>query len=305
MRFLYIHNDEFDQAIRLMMDHSVESFDHLIFIENVTKVMNQDLFYKSIAFYVQEVPSKLLDILHTLQAKLDHEKVARDAKQWGYLPLIKKYLENVQDVNLKTVNESLNNLYIEEEDFAKLRESITSHTAFDQLVLAEKLKNHELLEFRRISSVLYQMNKQYVYAIDLCKGDKLYKDAITIAGQSKDVKICEDLILFFVQNNLKECFAAALYSCYEFIRPDVALEFAWKYKILDMSMPYLVQVLREYTKKVDYLTKKNQELEARQGSGQEDVQQQQFYEQQYSDSYQQPTGGFGGGFPQGGNQGFF
>jgi len=152
------------------------------------------------------------------------------------------------------------------------------------------------------------MNKQYVYAIDLCKGDKLYKDAITIATQSKDQKICEDLAQYFVVNGLKECFAASLYACYEYIRPDVALEFAWKYKVLDMSMPYLVQVLREYTRKVDTLTKKNVELEKQQQfvNGEENMGNQQYYDQPngYVDPnvYQQQ---FGGQQPYGGNQGFF
>jgi len=133
MRFLYIHNDEFDSAIRVMMEHSVDAFDHLICLENITKVMNQDLLYKAISFYVAEVPSKVLDLLHTMSAKLDQERVARDAKMGGYLALIKKHLENIQEQNLKTVNESLNQLYVEEEDFAGLRSSITNHTALINL----------------------------------------------------------------------------------------------------------------------------------------------------------------------------
>lgn len=260
-RFLHSHNDEYDLAIQVMMNYPVESFDHLIFVENITKVMSTDLFYKSIKFYITEHPDKILDLLSTLAPKLDHEKVANDAKQYGYLSLIKKYLESVQDANLKVVNECLNGLYVEEDDYVKLRESITNYNQFNQLKLAEELKNHELLEFRRISTVLYQMNKQYGYAIDLSKGDKLYKDAIDTAYQSKDSKIAEDLLLFFVQNNLKECFAACLYTCYELIHPDIALEYAWRFNVQDMAMPYLIQVLREYTKKVDELTKKNKELE--------------------------------------------
>jgi len=303
-RFLHAHNDEFDQAIRVMIDHSVESFEHVVFVENIIKVLSSDLYYKSIKFYVSEHPDKLLDLLTTLSAKLDHEKVANEAKQLGYLPLIKKYLEHVQESNLKTVNESLNTLYVEEEDYPKLRESITNYSLFNQLQLAEKLKTHELLEFRRISCLLYQMNKQYVYAIDLSKNDKLYKDAIDIAAQSKNSKIAEDLLLYFVQQGLKECFAASLFTCYDLIHPDVALEYAWRFNIQDMAMPYLIQILREYTKKVDELTKKNKELENKiQQPNQEENQQ--FYDQNYQTGYDTNPNMYGNQQQQFGSNQFF
>merc|ERR1711934_370221 len=63
------------------------------------------------------------------------------------------------------------------------------------------------------------------------------------------------------ENELKECFAACLYTCYDLIRPDMALEVAWRTGKLDFAMPYLVQVLREYTGRVDALDKKTQKRE--------------------------------------------
>jgi len=46
-----------------------------------------------------------------------------------------------------------------------------------------------------------------------------------------------------------------LYSCYDVVRPDVVLELAWRNKIIDFAFPYLIQVVREYTGKVDQLFK--------------------------------------------------
>ena len=43
-------------------------------------------------------------------------------------------------------------------------------------------------------------------------------------AQSGDSDIAEELLRFFVEQKEKECFAAMLYTCYEFIKPDVALE---------------------------------------------------------------------------------
>jgi len=89
----------------------------------------------------------------------------------------------------------------------------------------------------------------------LSKQDKLYKDAIQTASESKRQDVAEGLLEFFVQESLKEAFAATLYSCYDIIRPDVALELAWKNKIIDFAFPFLIQVFREYISKVDTLYK--------------------------------------------------
>lgn len=44
------------------------------------------------------------------------------------------------------------------------------------------------------------------------------------AAQSGDPEIAEELLRFYVEQNERECFAAALFTCYDLIRPDVALE---------------------------------------------------------------------------------
>jgi len=83
----------------------------------------------------------------------------------------------------------------------------------------------------------------------------MYKDAIETAAESKKQDIAESLLDFFVNNELKECFSACLFTCYDIIKPDVVLELAWKKKIIDFAFPYLIQVVREYTTKVDTLYK--------------------------------------------------
>ena len=34
----------------------------------------------------------------------------------------------------------------------------------------------------------------------------------------------------------KECFAACLFMCYEFVTPDAVLELAWRNKLMDFAM---------------------------------------------------------------------
>ena len=49
----------------------------------------------------------------------------------------------VQSNNVTAVNEALNEIYIEEEDYDRLRESIDLHDSFDQIGLAQKVSEIE------------------------------------------------------------------------------------------------------------------------------------------------------------------
>lgn len=35
-------------------------------------------------------------------------------------------------------------------------------------------------------------------------------------------------------------------QCYDLLRPDVILELAWRHKITDFAMPYMIQVSIQY-----------------------------------------------------------
>jgi len=164
-------------------------------------------------------------------------------------------LFSVQEKNIQAVNEGLNSLYIEEGDYESLRNSIDHYDAYDPIVLAQSIEGHELLEFRRVAAYIYKKQQRWQQSVELSKQDKLYKDAIDTAAESRKQDVCEGLLEYFVEKSLKECFAACLYTCYDSVRPDIALELAWKNKILDFAFPFLIQVVREYTSKVDTLYK--------------------------------------------------
>jgi len=202
-----------------------------------------------------EHPLKVNELLAAVASRVDHARVVGIARKMNNLPLIRASLVAVQEKNITAVNEAINELYIEEEDYESLRSSIDHYDAFDNIVLAQKLEKHELLEFRRIAAYLYKKNARWAQSVELSKQDKLYKDAIQTSAESKKQDVAEGLLEFFVQQDLRECFAACLYTCYDVIRPDVALELSWRNKIIDFAFPYLIQVVREYTTKVDNLVK--------------------------------------------------
>merc|ERR1712032_299329 len=163
--------------------------------------------------------------------------------------------------NIAAVNDAIHELYVEAEQYEELRQSIEEFDNLDQIALAQKLEKHELVEMRRISALVYKKNKRYKQAIELSKQDHMYKDAMESARDSANHDLTEQLLRFFVDSDMKECFAACLFTCYDFIRPDVALELAWRKRMTDFAMPYLIQVLREYTDRIDALDKKTQKRE--------------------------------------------
>ena len=252
--FLYVHNDEADNAALTMIHHAEDAWEHKEFMSVLSRCANPENLYKAVQFYVEEHPMELNDLLISMSKKegvLDHSRVVVIMKR--QLPLIKTYLEHVQVHDMKSVNEALNSIYIEEEDYSKLNASVTSYTNFDQLELATTLQKHALLEMRRVAGTLYNKNKRYAQALELAKKDKLYRDAMETAATSKDPDLVEQLVRFFVEVQAKECFAACLFTCFELVRPDVVLELSWRHNIYDYAMPYFIQVSKNYTAKVDGL----------------------------------------------------
>ncbi|XP_023035106.2 clathrin heavy chain isoform X1 [Drosophila willistoni] len=251
--FLYDKYEEYDNAVLAMMAHPTEAWREGHFKDIITKVANIELYYKAIEFYLDFKPLLLNDMLLVLAPRMDHTRAVSYFSKTGYLPLVKPYLRSVQSLNNKAINEALNGLLIDEEDYQGLRNSIDGFDNFDTIALAQKLEKHELTEFRRIAAYLYKGNNRWKQSVELCKKDKLYKDAMEYAAESGKQEIAEELLGWFLERNAHDCFAACLYQCYDLLRPDVILELAWKHKIMDFAMPYLIQVLREYTSKVDKL----------------------------------------------------
>jgi len=256
LTFLYIHYDDYDSAVQTMIGHSPDAWDHALFKEIAIKVTNSELTYRAIEFYLREHPVLTNDLLAALVNRVDPANVVRIVGDLKHLPLIKDYLLSVQPQNNIAVNVALNNIYIEEEDFKNLRISIDSHDNINGLDLALTLESHPLIEFRRIAAYLYKRQNRWKQSIDLSTKDNFWKDAIQTSADSKNVTVVEDLLRFFVSNQRKDCFSAMLYVCYDFIRPDLVLELAWRNGMMDFAMPYMIQTMGEYHQRIHTLEEK-------------------------------------------------
>uniref|UniRef100_A0A2K5CGZ9 Clathrin heavy chain linker core motif domain-containing protein n=1 Tax=Aotus nancymaae TaxID=37293 RepID=A0A2K5CGZ9_AOTNA len=242
--FLYDKYEEYDNAIITMMNHPTDAWKEGQFKDIITKVANVELYYRAIQFYLEFKPLLLNNLLMVLSPRLDHTRAVNYFSKVEQLPLVKPYLCSVQNHNNKSVNESLNNLFITEEDYQALRTSIDAYDNFDSISLAQCLEKHELIELRRIAAYLFKGNNQ------LCKVDT---DAMQYASESKDTELAEELLQWFSQEKKRECFGACLFTCYDLLRPDVVLETAWRNNIMDFAMPYFIQVMKDYLTEVDKL----------------------------------------------------
>lgn len=244
--YLYMQDKQHDNAIKTMMEHAT-AWDNDLFLDSVTKVRNAELMYKAIGHYLVMHPLLFTRLMEVMEENVDHSRVVSQLRRSGdwALELGLPYLKSVQKYNLSAVNEALNELYVEDEDYESLRKSIDKFNNFNMIALASKLATHELLEFRRISAYVYRRNKKWSQSIELSKNDRMWKDCIDTANESEDAEIIEGLLRFFCETSEKECFCAALYTCFSHVSPDVAIELGWMNGYHHFIMPFLIQTFRQ------------------------------------------------------------
>jgi clathrin heavy chain len=97
--FLYVHYDEYDNAVTSMMDHAADAWEHSAFKDIIVKVSNMEIYYKSLRFYLNEHPLLLNDLLAVLVSRINHTRVVQIFEKSDNIPLIKPYLLSVQEVS--------------------------------------------------------------------------------------------------------------------------------------------------------------------------------------------------------------
>lgn len=257
--YLYTHDKQHDSAIKTMMERG-NSFDNDIFLDAITKVRNNEIMYKAVGYYLTMHPNLFTRLMEVTEESIDHSRVVSQLRRSGdgALKLGQEYLKSVQKNNLSPVNEALNELYVEDEDYEALRKSIDGFNNFNMIALASKLATHELLEFRRISAYVYRCNKKWSQSIDLSKNDRMWKDCIDTSNESGDAEIIENLLRFFCDSSEKECFCAALYTCFAHVSPDVVIELGWLNGYTNFVMPFLIQTFKRTHQRIKALEKRTE-----------------------------------------------
>ncbi len=110
----------------------------------------------------------------------------------------------MQAQNKRTVNDAINDVLMEEEDYKTLRDSVENYDNYDPVELAARLEKHDLVFFRRwpphlpqeVAAGIYRKNKRWEKSIALSKQDKLWKDAIETAAISAKAEVVEELLRY-------------------------------------------------------------------------------------------------------------
>merc|ERR1711966_414188 len=257
--YLYTHDKQHDSAIKIMMERA-PAWDNDIFLDAITKVRNNEIMYKAVSYYLTLHPNLFTRLMEVTEESIDHSRVVSQLRRSGdgALKLGQEYLKSVQKNNLSPVNEALNELYVEDEDYEALRKSIDGFNNFNMIALASKLATHELLEFRRISAYVYRCNKKWSQSIDLSKNDRMWKNCIDTSNESGDAEIIENLLRFFCDSSEKECFCAALYTCFAHVSPDVVIELGWLNGYTNFVMPFLIQTFKRTHQRIKALEKRTE-----------------------------------------------
>jgi len=261
--FLYTHYDEFDNAALAMMERAADAWEHHTFKDIIVKVSNVEIYYRSLNFYLQEQPSLITDLLQVLTPRIDVNRVVKMFEKSDNIPMIKPFLLNVQSQNKRAVNDAINDLLIEEEDYKQLRDSVQNFDNYEAVALAQRLEKHELVFFRQIASNIYRKNKRWEKSIELSKQDKLYKDAIDTAAISNKEEVVDELLRYFVDIGSKECFVGMLYTCYDLIPLHTVMELSWRHGLNDFTMPFMINYMAQQSATIAELKRDNEERKTR------------------------------------------
>ncbi|CAF9906424.1 MAG: hypothetical protein HETSPECPRED_006177 [Heterodermia speciosa] len=264
--FLYQHYDEYDNAALAMMERASDAWEHHHFKDIMVKVANLEIYYRALGFYLQEQPLLITDLLQVLTARIDVNRVVRMFEKSDNIPLIKPFLLNVQTQNKNAVNNAINDLLIEEEDYKTLRDSVENYDNYNAVELASRLEKHELVFFRQIAASIYRKNKRWEKSIALSKQDKLFKDAIETSAMSGKTDVVESLLRYFVDIGSRECFVGMLYACYDLIRLEVVMELAWRNGLTDFTMPFMINYMSQQASVIESLKKDNEERKAKEAN---------------------------------------
>merc|ERR1712188_255743 len=200
-----------------LMEH-LKLFSNKINIPRLIRVCEEQMHWKALSFlYVQydEYDNAAMVMMNHSPEAWEHVSFKDVAVKVSNADLFYKAISFYLDEHPLL----LCDLLIDEHDFEGLRNSIETYDNFDQLQLATHIEKHEIMEFRRIATLIYKKSLRWRQSMQLSVDDKLYKDAMETAAQSGERELAEELLKGFIEDGNKECFAACLYTCYDLIKP--------------------------------------------------------------------------------------
>lgn len=182
---------------------------------------------------------------------VDPVAVLRLAKQYEIELLLRPYFELLVDDGLIDINNELVNIYITQKDSKALIALIKKTTNFDTYKTLERLIDEKQTPaLRRAAVQLYSALKRFDDGMQYAIANRYYDEASECADCSENGDKCENLLRMICSNEFpdkdirREIFAVAVARCGHRAHPDVIMELAWRFNMMDFAMPYLIGQLR-------------------------------------------------------------
>ncbi|SIO73338.1 clathrin, heavy polypeptide [Babesia microti strain RI] len=259
--YIYIHIlYNYDKSARIMIDHFGLAWDHKLILAcapELSPVMLQDV----VTFYLENFPNLVMDLLQLVEDKLDQTRLVIQAKKHNLIWLIKDHLEKIQRLNISSVNNALNDLYIDNCDYQSLERSISLFDSFDQNSVLVRIKTHQMVEMKRVAATIYYINKSYKQCLQVSLETGNYKQALFAAAQT-DSAIVHHLLGYFVTKSLHAEFIACYCICYNLIDPTLVLELIFNkqtsdsFDLYSFVMPFFIQTMATFNERLLKLERK-------------------------------------------------
>lgn len=89
-------------------------------------------------------------------------------------------------------------------------------------------------------------------------------------AESQDPALAEEMLRRIMSMKDKELFAAMLYTCYDLIKPDVALEVAWRCNLQEYVMPYFIQFVKDLSHRVENVQNQTDDIKKKEEKKQQE-----------------------------------
>lgn len=244
MAILLFASGDHERALNTMLEHPM-AWSHDRFCSALVHCATPDTMLRSLRFYLTEAPLLASDMLVRVGTRVDPTRIVEFLRKENILPLVKGYLTTVQPLHSIAVNTALNEVLLAEEDLEALKTSLAISDKYEVAPLASKLSQHPRIEFRRLAAQLYRHHKMWREAVGLFLSEGLYRDALSLAAESKDRAVVEDLIRELANQGKVHLFLGACYAGIDSVPVDVMVELAWRRGWMDLIVPFQCQALKE------------------------------------------------------------
>ncbi|KAK1442350.1 clathrin [Babesia gibsoni] len=243
---VYLYNlDSPDRAIMAMVSHYGLAWDEELFFSIASKVVNPEALYKAIHFCIQCKPLLLPRLLAAAKGRIDAARAVKILKNANCLGFARKYLEEEVDRNSQAANDTLFEIYVEEEETELLESCLAKVTTFDQAGLCAMLEKHRLRDMRSIAARLYNRSRQFAKAAEIYRVNEDFVEAMSAVNLSRSESMALGMLRQFAERGLHEEFVACLAVNFSILESADVLELAWIYHIdVNMLMPFIIQTFK-------------------------------------------------------------